>query len=169
MGAGGAIIMSFFGAVFAAMTLALQLRWSGAVLAAPFLAFAAISIAAVLTLRLPGTGIPSSERSGRVILWSSIGEGIGLFVAANIAVNLGHRDLLLPAMALVVGLHFLPMAWGVPFRPFYILGVALLLSALAGCAVAQPLGGCIAGFAAAAALTLAAISAVRRDRRTRLG
>lgn len=49
-------------------------------------------------------GIEPSERAGRVIIWSSIGEGVGLFVAANIVQNLHRPELLLPAMALVVGL-----------------------------------------------------------------
>ena len=51
-------------------------------------------------------------------MWSSIGEGVGLFAAAQLTISLGHRELLLPAMALVVGLHFLPIALAVPFRPF---------------------------------------------------
>ena len=47
-------------------------------------------------------------------MWSSIGEGVGLFVAAQTVISLGHREMLLPAMALVVGLHFLPMAYAIP-------------------------------------------------------
>jgi hypothetical protein len=35
-------------------------------------------------------------------MWSTIGEGVGLFVVANLATNLGHAELLLPAIALVV-------------------------------------------------------------------
>ena len=167
MGAVGAIIMSFFGALFAAMTLALQLHWTGPPLLLPFLPFIAIAILASRVLRMPGPGIAPSARGERVILWSSIGEGVGLFVAANLVVNVGHRELLLPAMALVVGLHFLPMAWGIPFRPFAYLGFCLLLSAFAGYVVPQPFGGEIAGAAAAIALVLAALLAVRRDWRAR--
>ncbi|MEO8886586.1 MAG: hypothetical protein ABI367_11025 [Mucilaginibacter sp.] len=36
-------------------------------------------------------------------------EGILIFVAVNICVNLGHPELTVPAIALVVGLHFYPM------------------------------------------------------------
>jgi MFS family permease len=37
-------------------------------------------------------------------------EGLGIFLAVNIVINLGHPDLIIPAIALVVGLHFYPMA-----------------------------------------------------------
>jgi len=39
------------------------------------------------------------------------GEGVGIFIAINIVTNLGHPELTVPAIALVVGLHFYPMAW----------------------------------------------------------
>ncbi|HEY1604138.1 MAG TPA: hypothetical protein VGF77_00900 [Allosphingosinicella sp.] len=168
MGAWGAIIMSFFGALFAAMTLGLQLHWFGIVPGLPFLVFALIALAAHRVIRLPGEGVAPSERAGRAIMWSSIGEGVGLLVASTIVTNIGHRDLLLPAMTLVVGLHFLPIAWAVPFRPFAVLGAALLATSALGFALAQPLGGTVAGFAAALALTAASLLALRRDRRARL-
>jgi hypothetical protein len=38
-------------------------------------------------------------------------EGIGIFIAINIVVNIGHPELTIPVMALVVGLHFYPLAW----------------------------------------------------------
>ena len=37
-------------------------------------------------------------------------EGLGIFLAVNIVINLGHPDLIIPAIALIVGLHFYPMA-----------------------------------------------------------
>lgn len=167
MGAWGAIIMSFFGAVFAALTLSWEVHLTGAVLALPFVVFAAIGLAAVHVIRLPGDGVVVSPRAGRAIQWSSIGEGVGLFLAANIAVNLHRPELLLPAMALIVGLHFLPIAYAVPFRPFYVLGAALIVAAVIGFGVGAPAGGEIAGSMAALGLWLAASLAVRRDWRTK--
>ena len=163
MGAWGAIIMSFFGALFAALTLGFQFRWTGLALGLPFLPFAAIALAAIIVIRRPGAGISPSPEAERVIMWSSIGEGVGLFVAAQLTTSLGHRELLLPAMALVVGLHFLPMARAIPFQPFYVLGIALLAAAAAGFALAAPMGGAVSGFAGAIALWVAALLAVRRD------
>ncbi len=163
MGSWGAIIMSFFGAFFAALTLRLQLHWNGPKLGLPFLLFAVILLLAVAVIRLPGKGITPSERGGRAILWSTIGEGIGLFIAVNVVVNLHHEEMLLPAMALVVGLHFLPIAYAESFRPFYVLGVALLVAAAIGFGMSTAGGGTLAGFTAACALWVASLLAVVRD------
>ncbi|RFZ92021.1 hypothetical protein D0C36_11275 [Mucilaginibacter conchicola] len=37
-------------------------------------------------------------------------EALGIFIGINLVVNLGYPELTLPVMALVVGLHFYPMA-----------------------------------------------------------
>ena len=169
MGAWGAIIMGFFGSVFAALTLAWQFHLTGVVLAAPFLVFAGIGLAAAYVLRLPGAGVAPSARAERVIMWSSVAEGVGLFIVANLVQNLHRPGLLLPAMALVVGLHFLPIAAAAPFRPFYALGGTLIVAAIVGVMAAPPLGGAIGGCAAAAALWTAALLAIRRDWRARSG
>lgn len=167
MGAWGAIIMGFFGAMFVALTLHWQLDITGPALAAPFLVFVAIALAATYVLRRPGTGMVASKAAGRVIMWASAGEGIGLFLAANIVINVHRPELLLPAMALIVGLHFLPIAYAAPFPPFYTLGGALIIAAIIGALVPAPLGGVIAGLMAALGLWIAALVALRRDLRVR--
>lgn len=163
MGAWGALIMSFFGAVFASLTLYWQWHLHGVTLVLPFLGFILIGFAASYVIRAPGEGIKPSPKEERTIMLSSIGEGIALFLAANIVMNLHRPDLLLPSMALVVGLHFLPIAFAAGFRPFYVLGTALIVAAIAGFIVKAPTGGEVAGFMAAGALWLASGSAVRRD------
>jgi hypothetical protein len=155
--------MSFFGAVFASMTLRFQFHRAGISFTSPFLIFAGIAAMAAWAIRQPGRGIPTSERASRVIMWSSIGEGIGLFIAVNIVVNLHHSEMLLPTLALVVGAHFFPVAYAAPFPPFYVLGIALLSAAAFGFGITQPRGGEIAGFASAIALWIAAVVAIRRD------
>ena len=163
VGAWGALIMSFFGVVFASLTLYWQWHLSGAVLALQLAAFGLIGLAASYVIRSPGEGIRSSEKEERAIMWSSIGEGIGLFVASNVVINLHRPDLLLPSIALVVGLHFLPIAFAAGFRPFYVLGTALIAVAIVGFVVGAPTGGELAGIMAAGALWLASGTAVRRD------
>ena len=37
-------------------------------------------------------------------------EGLGIFIGINVVINLGHPDLTIPVIALVVGLHFFPLA-----------------------------------------------------------
>lgn len=163
MGAWGALITGFFGAVFAALTMSWQLHVSGAALALPFAGFATIGLTAAFVIRLPGNGVTPSKNVEKAIMWSSVAEGLGLFLASNILLNLHLPDLLLPAMALVVGLHFLPIAFAASFRPFYVLGTALIMAAIIGFAVRTPSGSEIAGFMAAAGLWIAAILAVQRD------
>lgn len=163
VGAWGALIMGFFGAVFASMTLYWQWHLHGVALTLPFLGFILIGIAANHVIRSPGEGITPSPSEERAIMWSSIGEGVGLFLAANIVMNLHRPDLLLPSMALVVGLHFLPIAFAAGFRPFYGLGTALIVAAIMGFVIKAPTGGEVAGFMAAVALWLASGMALRRD------
>jgi hypothetical protein len=162
MGAWGAIIMSFFGSLFATLTLAFQFGCTGIMLGLPFAMFAAIALAAIVVIRQPGEGIAPSPRAEKVIMWSSIAEGVGLF-ASSFVINFGHPEWLLPAMALVVGLHFLPIAYAIPFRPFYVLGFALLAAGAVGFAIGPPMGPAVSGFAGAIALWIAALMAVRRD------
>lgn len=88
---------------------------------------------------------------------------LGLFLVANIVINLHRPDLLLPSMALVVGLHFLPIALIAGFRPYFVLGMAPIAAAIMGFFVGAPTGGRLTGFMAAGALWLASGIAVRRD------
>jgi len=54
--------------------------------------------------------IAEGKRTGK---WFGIifgAEGLGIFIGINIVVNLGYPDLVIPTLALVVGLHFFPLA-----------------------------------------------------------
>jgi hypothetical protein len=72
----------------------------------------------------------------------------------------GHPDLVLPGIAAVVGLHFLPMGYFIPFRPFAVIAWLLLLAAAAGMVLRQPDGAVFAGIAAALALWAASALAL---------
>lgn len=37
-------------------------------------------------------------------------EGVGILIGINVVTNIGHSDLVIPVIALVVGLHFYPLA-----------------------------------------------------------
>ena len=167
MGAWGALIMSFFGAFFASLTLYWQQHATGVVLLIPFLGFALFAVLAVRLIRMPGTGIDPSPSEERAITWSTVAEAIGLFLASNIVINLHRPDLLLPSLALVVGLHFIPIAFAAGFRPFYVLGGSLVAIAAVTFAAGGQAGGTIAGLMSAGALWIASSLAVRRDRRAK--
>jgi uncharacterized membrane protein len=165
MGPTGAIIMGFFGTVFAVMGLVPWVGGRSPLLALPVLIGGGLVVAAVIGMR-HGLGRNDHPlRAGKIILWSSIAEGVGIFVVANALQNLGWPDLLLPGIAAVVGLHFLPMAYAIPFRPFYVEGVALLAAAVIGFVLPVPTGTVFAGEAAAIALWLASFAALRRSGR----
>lgn len=57
-------------------------------------------------------------------------EGLGIFIAISIATNLHHPELKMPAMALVVGLHFFPLAKVFKRKLFYLLGAYSTLIAI---------------------------------------
>ena len=40
-----------------------------------------------------------------------VAEGIGVLLAINIAINLNQPNVIIPAIAMVVGLHFYPLGW----------------------------------------------------------
>lgn len=155
--------MSFFGAVFFCLTLMWQRHVWGPVLILPFLIFAVIGSAALYLLRQSDGGNALSKRARRTLVWASTGEGIGIFLAINIVMNLHRPEWRLPAMALVVGLHFLPIAYGAAFRAFYTLGAALIVVALVSFVAPTSLSGYIAGVAAAMCLWIASLAAVLRD------
>jgi len=60
------------------------------------------------------TSEADNERGKKEGMWFGIifgGEGLGIFIAINVVNNIGHPDLVIPAIALVVALHFYPIGW----------------------------------------------------------
>ena len=61
-----------------------------------------------------------------------VGEGIGIFIAILLVSYLNHPELIVPAMALVVGLHFIPL--GMLFKrkfDYYLAAGSILIAFLA--------------------------------------
>src|SRR4051812_42026322 len=73
-----------------------------------------------------------SKRRDRLVGIASAAEGVVIFVVANILVNVGWKDQVAPAIALIVGLHFLPLARWLPARSYYVTAAALVALGLAG-------------------------------------
>jgi hypothetical protein len=61
------------------------------------------------------------------------------------------------------------MAYAIPFRPFYVLAVLLLLAAVSGMLLRQPNGSIIAGVTASLVLWVASGIALRRSPETARG
>src|SRR2546423_7828230 len=74
---------------------------------------------------------PDRGRIGRGVgIWSAV-EGVAILVAVNVLRNLGLADAIGPAIAIIVGLHFLPLARGIPVRLYYATGAAIVLAGAA--------------------------------------
>jgi len=168
MGFWGAMIMSFFGTVFAIAGIVQLEGGRSPYLVIPVAVFAAFALYARRVHRAisrDGQIRKLTQRAEKVVQWASIGEGIGIVIAINLANNLGHPELKLAAVALVVGLHFLPMAYAIPFWQFYVLGAALVFTSILGMCMPQPMGNAFAVFAACMGLWAAALFAMRRELR----
>jgi len=84
-----------------------------AVLAAAFVANAIYLFG--IAKRFPTLSSDEDKARGKKSgMWFGIifgAEGLGIAIAINIVKYLGHDDLIIPVMALVVGLHFYPLGW----------------------------------------------------------
>jgi hypothetical protein len=93
----------------------------------------------VLAWRRSSSGGPApAPNAGRVVGIASAAEGVLIFAAANVLVNTGHADWMAPVIAIIVGLHFLPIARWLPARSYYL--TAALLVAVGGIGLALPAG-----------------------------
>jgi len=93
----------------------------------------AVSLAVLAyALRRPDSRTEPRPHVGRLVgIWSGI-EGVAMFVAANVLIATHHREALMPAFAIIVGAHFLPLARGIPVRLYYLTGAALVAVGIAG-------------------------------------
>lgn len=150
---------------FAAAWACAALRLSGG---PPALLFLPIALSVAL-LAWGWRGSRTFAQNGRnvrktVALWSSI-EVVALVVTANLLQILGRGDLAFPLAAIIVGLHFLPLARGIPVRLYYATGAGLLLAGGAGLLVGAHERPMVVGFGAALTLWATALVVAQRARR----
>lgn len=103
----------------------------GLVLAAGFgLAFAAARrFAANRPALTMSASTPERRRAARIFRWVNAGQWMLIVVLANVLNHAGLRAWVVPMIIAVVGLHFLPLAAVMRYRPHYVSGLALLLLA----------------------------------------
>ena len=167
----GALVVGGFGGAWAAAALARAgaPAWAWLLLAVVVLAFGVRALqllrghAPVDESTLPADVVAQRRRSGRIFAWAVGGEAVGMLLAVNVAVNLGHPEWQPAAAMAVVGLHFLPLASGFAYRPHLWTGLALT-----GWAMAYPwllADGPMApaGFLGAAAILLASAAGSLRS------
>lgn len=72
------------------------------------------------------------RRVGRLVGFASGVEGILIIVTVNVLTNIGKPELLLPIIAIIVGLHFLPLARWLPVKLFYYSAGGLIILGIFG-------------------------------------
>jgi hypothetical protein len=141
----GALVLTFFGAGWA-IAPALLLTTSSGATALALIVVALITVALVVgclallrdAQRIPVDSSPKALARGRA-LGRRLGIGFGvvfgseaLFIAlASIILSAnGLDDFIVPVIALIVGLHFLPLAWLFDVSIYYVTGALISLVAI---------------------------------------
>jgi hypothetical protein len=101
-------------------------------LIAIFIIVVALNVRRIAPKRDPELG----RRVGRAVGIASAFEGVAVPVAAVSLGSIGRYDLVMPAIAGIVALHFLPIAWAAHHVPYYV--VAALMMALAAGSLLLP-------------------------------
>lgn len=129
MRSNGSYVLCFFAAAWGVLAFSL--------LSEPLwlrLAPAALSLLlAGLTALLTRHDVPSSDawrkHVGRAVaLWSTV-EGIAIVGAVNILANIGHREWTFAAVAIIVGLHFYPLAMSLRVPLYAVTGTVMIAAA----------------------------------------
>jgi hypothetical protein len=134
----GALVMTGFGAWWAvlgaAATGSAMLIGCAVALIAVALALAAVRLRRanpVVSEPLPADVVVRLRRGKRIFAWALAAEVVGIPLAINLVVDLGHPQWQTSAIMGVVGVHFLPLASGFRYRPHLVTGVAMTAWALA--------------------------------------
>jgi hypothetical protein len=176
--ASGALIVSLFGALWALFTFpALGSAQRLLLLVLVVAVTAPLAVQAVRLLRrsgrLPSDSSPEARARGRTArrryLAVVAGEFIVIFLAANVLGSAGLAPLIPPVIALVVGLHFLPLAAVFRVRLYYLTGALISIPAavaavalLMGVTLGNPFGWpVVVGVATAAVLWATAFVLLR--------
>ena len=125
---------------------------------------AGVAISAIVLawgVRTPNQRAGRRANVGRLIfIWTGL-EVLAMIVAGNVLVARHRFDLVLPVFAIIVGLHFFPLARGIPVRFYYATGGALVMLGVIGL-LAPPFHLALAtGSVAAVILWLSAVGLIR--------
>ena len=137
--ASGVLFMAFFGTLWASIGIGGLQGWGG-----PWLAIVAVLVGIALlsggiSLLLASRRLPNqvaeahTRRWRRTEIWFGIifaTEGLFIVVASVICNALNRFDLFFPIMALIVGVHFFPLAALFQVKIYYLVGALLCLLAM---------------------------------------
>ncbi|MDT4968166.1 MAG: hypothetical protein QOJ64_2903 [Acidobacteriota bacterium] len=104
-------------------------------------------------------------RRGRLVGIASGAEGVAILLAVNVLARMGQSDYAAPVIAIVVGLHFVPLAHLLPARLYYATAAFLVLLGICGFAIRdRDLRLFMVGVAAACILWLTSVAVLGRKR-----
>ena len=163
----GIIILNIFAALWAVLALheAQQPWWE--MLFPAFLSIGLINWAMVRTANDAKPDPEVRKRTMRVVAMASAAEGLLIFVAVNVLAYLHHTDLTIAVIAVIVGIHFWPLARGLKAPIYWTTGLVMVLVAI-GCVLAittQPLRDVAIAFGSAIILWLSACAIVLMPRK----
>jgi hypothetical protein len=156
------IVLNFFAAAWCIWGLQAAGRpvWSWVFPAIASLVIGAICLRA--TAGVPRRSREEGARIGRLIgIWSGI-EAAGILVAVNVLAGVGRERLVVPAVAVIVGLHFFPLARGIPAPAYGVLGWALVVLGAGAMLLPGAYPAPVAAFGAAILLWVTCVALVRR-------
>jgi len=129
---GGAIVLNVFAAIWCGLGLVFLPAplW---LLPLPVVLSVTLILAAIRASRfVPPRTKEDESRVGRLIgIWSGA-EGVAFAIAFNVLRNIGLTDDIVPALAVIVGLHFIPLARGIPVPVYYLTAAGLVAAAAFG-------------------------------------
>jgi hypothetical protein len=132
------------------------LLWVGAPVwewAAPVVVSAVVAaLVARARGRLAAPDASERRRIARIVGIASGLEGLGIFIVAAAGILLRAPGLIVPGIAVVVGLHMLPMALKIPRPAYYFTCAALVAIGLGGLLLPMPGRVLFIGLAAAAVM-----------------
>lgn len=152
--AGAIIVMSTFAAIWWIVGTA-QVRPGSLAISGVGILISGLMMAIAWRRRGPSVSRDLRQRRGRAVGIASTVEGAAILAAVIVLSRVGRRDLIAPAIAVIVGLHFLPLARWLR-APLYYLTAALLIGVgIAGAFLSDPASrGAAVGTGAAAVLWL---------------
>lgn len=155
----GALVGTILGTVFVLVNR--QVLPGGWQLAALFAWAVALIPIIVLVLLRPVPELPGPRRSSLLVYGASVLAMLALFpVSRFLLASWGHVELLPAAIAMAVGLHFIPFAWAFRARIYLILGLAMTVIGAAGLVIGALGGGAMAAGAAAVLAGLVMMASV---------
>jgi hypothetical protein len=160
MGPWGALILAIFATAFFMAGLAPMVGPASPFLLLGFVLAAPVVVRAIQRIVRPDP--PGGIRTGRVIMWSTLVEAMAILLVVNIFRDTGLSDVVLPGIAAVVALHFVPIGLAAHLRRFQALAVAMMAAAVTGFAIRGAQGTMVTGLGAALTLWLGGIFALQR-------